>query len=211
MIHNMKRQESVNQARSYRSQLRAAQMEGTRQCIIEGLVRTLARGVGALSVPAVAREAGVSITTVYRYFRTKEELLRALAESYEAKLETWQLPRPHDPADWEPYLRQIFRRYEQMEPGLRAAMLTEVGNQARATWLPERLKLIEDALGPAFRELSPHDRARFCNVVLILTASATQRAFKDYLTISGEEAAEHVAWAIDQLMRALTVQAADER
>ena len=41
-------------------------------------VRVMATGLASLSVPAVAREAGVSVPTVYRHFGTKAELLAAM-------------------------------------------------------------------------------------------------------------------------------------
>ena len=52
--------------REYYSPLREAQAEATHDPILEGVVRTIAKGVSELSVPAVAREAGVSVATVYR-------------------------------------------------------------------------------------------------------------------------------------------------
>src|SRR5438093_1006429 len=64
--------------RTYRSTLRDEQTDGTRIRILEALVRTMAAGVAGLSVPAVAREAGVSIPTIYRHFGSKQGLLEAL-------------------------------------------------------------------------------------------------------------------------------------
>ena len=38
----------------------------------------MAHGLADLSIPEVAREAGVSVPTVYRYFMAKRELIEAL-------------------------------------------------------------------------------------------------------------------------------------
>ena len=38
----------------------------------------MASGLASLSIPAVAREAGVSVPTVYRHFGTKDDLLAAV-------------------------------------------------------------------------------------------------------------------------------------
>ena len=65
-------------ARSYRSQLRAEQAEVTRARILDATVRVMAAGLPFLSIPAVAREAGVSVPTVYRHFGTKRDLLAAV-------------------------------------------------------------------------------------------------------------------------------------
>ena len=53
-------------------------MEQTRDLILEGLIKTMAKGIVTWSIPDVAREAGVSVPTVYRYFRTKKDLVQAL-------------------------------------------------------------------------------------------------------------------------------------
>ena len=58
-------------ARTYRSELRAQQADETRARILDATVRVMARGLASLSIPAVAREAGVSVPTVYRHFATK--------------------------------------------------------------------------------------------------------------------------------------------
>src|SRR5687767_205282 len=67
-----------NGGRTYRSELRAEQAEATRTRILDAAVRVISRGVALVSIPAVAREAGVSVPTVYRHFATKRDLLAAV-------------------------------------------------------------------------------------------------------------------------------------
>src|SRR5215472_671353 len=65
--------------RTYRSPLRDERVVQTRERILEALVQVLARnGIAELSIPLVAREAQVSIPSVYRYFPTKKDLFAAL-------------------------------------------------------------------------------------------------------------------------------------
>ena len=64
--------------RSYRSQLRDEQAEATRARILDATIRVIARGLANVSIPAVAREAGVSVPTIYRHFGTKDDLLAAV-------------------------------------------------------------------------------------------------------------------------------------
>ena len=64
--------------RAYRSQLRVLQAEQTRARILDATVRVMARGLTSVSIPAVAREAGVSVATIYRHFATKRDLLATL-------------------------------------------------------------------------------------------------------------------------------------
>jgi len=57
--------------RPYNNELRAQQAEATRSRILDATIRVMAGGVGTLSIPDVAREAGVSVPTIYRHFGTK--------------------------------------------------------------------------------------------------------------------------------------------
>ena len=88
--------------------LRTAQAAATRRRIVDGLLAVLTEDHPAtLSVPAVARRAGVSVATVYRYFPTKEALLDAGSEVADQLieqsggpdgldgLEAFLLPRQH--------------------------------------------------------------------------------------------------------------------
>src|SRR6185295_7063387 len=69
------------QRRIYRSPLRDERAVQTRERILDGLVQVLARnGIAELSIPLIARAAGVSIPSVYRYFPTKKDLITALDE-----------------------------------------------------------------------------------------------------------------------------------
>src|SRR5258708_33635107 len=69
----------MNKRRDYQSPLRQEQTKRTREQILEGLIQTMAHGgLADLSIPAVARVAGASVPTIYRYFRTKRELIEAL-------------------------------------------------------------------------------------------------------------------------------------
>jgi AcrR family transcriptional regulator len=66
-----------SETRSYRSELRAEQARATRDRILEATLRVMARGLASLSIPEVAREAGVSVPTVYRHFGDLDALLDA--------------------------------------------------------------------------------------------------------------------------------------
>jgi AcrR family transcriptional regulator len=180
--------------------LRRDQVEGTRQRIIEAVVRVVSDGIGALSIPAVAREAGVSVPTVYRHFGSKDELLEALGLYYSQQIGAVPEPWPEGLDDVERFLYKIFERAESVEPALRAAMLTNTGRAARRAILPQRLEVMEHAIGPLLDRLPPDERKLAQSAILILSTTATQRAFNDYLGADAHEAARSVAWAIRRLV-----------
>lgn len=196
MIHIM------NTKRPYRSTQRREQVDKTRERILEALIKTMARGITSVSIPAVASEAGVSVPTVYRYFRTKTGLVEALGPYVTGKMGISARELPRSPEELAAMVREMYVRAEGMDDTLKAALVSEVSAQLRKDALPIRLKLMEGALAPVWDRLNEKDRVRLRNAVLILSSSAVMRAFKQYLDLSGEEAADCVTWAICALARA---------
>ena len=91
----------------------------TRSRLLASARRVLARnGYVSLKMVDVADEAGVSLGALYRYFRNKEDLFRALVDGiHEALFEASRAPnkragdRPHgDPAGSEPRLSRALQR-----------------------------------------------------------------------------------------------------
>jgi len=67
--------------RKYHSPERLEQRNRTRLAILEAAEAVFGeRGYGAATMPSVARVAGVSLPTVYLYFRSKPALVKSLAE-----------------------------------------------------------------------------------------------------------------------------------
>jgi len=111
--------------RAYRSPLREERSVQARDRILDGLVKVMANsGIAELSIPLIAREAGVSIPSVYRYFPTKRELVAALDEYAHRQgpfnfAEFSPLESPDALADVIPI---TFHRREAIEATLSAAM-----------------------------------------------------------------------------------------
>ncbi len=177
-------------------------MGQTYDLILEGLIRTMARGVVTWSIPDVAREAGVSVPTVYRYFRTKKELVQALSIYVLRKAGLASIELPHSPEDLVALARAMYIRSEGMSDAFRMASVSELAQEMRKEGMPARLKVIEDALAPVLTSFNEQDRQRLVRIVLLLTSSAMIRAFNDYLDLTGVEAADTVAWAILTLAHA---------
>ena len=171
-------------------------MEQTRDLILEGLIKTMAKGVVTWSIPDVAREAGVSVPTVYRYFRTKKDLVQALSAYVVRKAGVATMGLPHSPEDLVAMARELYIRAEGMSEDFRMASVSELAQEIRKEGMPARLKIIEDALDPVLPSFNEQDRQRLVRTILLLTSSAMIRAFKDYLDLEGVEAADTVAWAI---------------
>ncbi len=200
-ISNVKRSRT-RRARAYESPLRDDQVETTRGRILDALVRTMARGVAGLSMPAVAREAGVSIPTIYRHFHTKAELVAALAPYLTAKSGLMEIPRVEG-NDLASILRELYRRNEAMDTETRAAMASQLGQEVRRMVMPERLALTRKGIAERLPGLTRDDLDHLTRVLLILMSSATMRAYKDYLGMDASKAVEDVVWATELMQRAL--------
>lgn len=186
--------------RPYDNSLREAQAAQTRVCILEGLVCIMARGVAELSFPAVAREAGVSLRTVYRYFPTKRELLAGLVEHTNRRTGSVHEPRPRTPEELASQVRQAYLELDGQDNTLRAAYASALGRDFRHTVeLPWKHEVFAGALAPVTDVLPEPDRTYLLRIVQALGNRHALRIFRDDLDLSAAEAGETVAWLIRTL------------
>jgi AcrR family transcriptional regulator len=186
--------------REYRSELRAQQAEETRARILDATSRVMASGLAYVSIPAIAREAGVSIPTIYRHFGTKRGLLSAVYPHAvrRAGLDKLQLPGSID--ELRAGMRAYFDRLESFDDLARAAMASPASQEVRALNMPVRLALfrrIADSIVPTPSEV---DRDRIARLLVVLTASSSVRLWRDQLGASVDEAADDVDWVIDAVI-----------
>jgi AcrR family transcriptional regulator len=185
-----------------RGSLREEQARHTRELILEGLIRVMAHGNPTeITIPAVARESGVSVPTIYRYFSTKEELLKALGDYSMQRFQLAPPMPPQSPEDLVIMIQQVFSRYAESEELLRATALSEQLSETRDEMLPWRIKYIDLALESLAQHLSEQERVYLRTLVLILTTTSSVRAFTDYLDLPIAEAIDTVAWMIRTLSK----------
>ena len=198
------KKKAARKTRVYRSPLRDDRAIQTRTRILDGLVQVMANtGIAELSIPLVAREAGVSIPSVYRYFPTKRHLITALDEYAQQKGsftldEFGSMETPEDIARIVPL---TFKRREAIESTLSAAMNSRLGYTMRRQEFVERAKHFNKALRPAAKRLGRKEQQWLTDIVFILSSYSCVRAFRDYLGLDSEEAGKRVAWAIRLLSR----------
>jgi AcrR family transcriptional regulator len=209
MIRAMK-SGSAGPARLYDNSHRAAQAAQTREMILDALVRVMARGVADLSMPAVARESGVSLRTVYRHFPTKRDLLAALDSHLAARIGYSVRPFPTDLDALAAHVRGYFRALDGMDDLSRAAWASQAAGEVRDATLTDKFQLVHSGLDPILDSLDERERAYLFNAVTMLFSRYTLQRMKDDLGITGEEAAESVVWAIQTLVRGATGNGATE-
>jgi AcrR family transcriptional regulator len=182
--------------RSYRSDLRAEQAAETRGRILDAALRVMSTGVASLSIPAVAREAGVSVPTVYRHFATKADLLRELYPHAARRSGLDGLPDPTSLRDVRSSLRAIFERVDALDDMARAAMASPIADEVRHATIQsryERIRRLGDSIEP---RLSTADQDRITRLLVVLTQSASLRMWRDHLGASVDDVADDIEWIL---------------
>jgi AcrR family transcriptional regulator len=183
-------------ARPYSSDLRAQQADATRVRILDAAIRVMARGLASVSVPEVAREAGVSVPTVYRHFGTKDNLLAAVYPHVARRVGLDAIPDPTTLDDLRDGIRAVFQKVDAISDLERAAMASPGANETRRLTMPrriERLSKIADSIQP---RLAKADRDRITRLLAVLTASASLRMWRDHVGVSVEQAADDIDWVM---------------
>lgn len=191
--------------------LREEQADATRERILEALVQTMGSGVAALSMPAVAREAAVSIPTIYRHFGSKQGLLDALSPWVLKHSGLVPQAMPETIEEMPPLIRGTFHQLDEMDATLRAAMASDLGRKVRRSTMPERLAAHRGVFERSALGLPDDVLDRLASLSVILLSSAAYRAYKDYLGLDADSAADLVAWAMRTLVAGASATGQDQK
>ncbi len=194
-----------SKGRVYHSELREQQAEETRARILDAALRVIAGGLAFVSVPGVAREAGVSVPTVYRHFATKHDLLAAVYPHVIRRAGLDEVVVPSSMDELRHGLRAYFERSDSLGDLGRAAMASPAADEVRRLNIPHRVaafRRVADSIKPKPSEVN---RDRIARLLVILTASSALRLWRDQLGSSVDEAAADVDW----VLRAITSAASE--
>jgi len=186
------------------NKLRAAQAQATRACILEATVSVMARGVASVSIPAVAREAGVSVPTVYRHFGTKRNLLAAVFPHVVRRAGLDDLVPPRSIDELGHGVRALFERIDSAGDLARAAAASPAADEVRRVDMPARLEMSRRLADSIVPKLTPGDRDRIARLLTILISASALRVWRDHLGSTVEEAANDIDWVINAAIAAST-------
>jgi AcrR family transcriptional regulator len=183
-------------ARAYNSELRAQQADATRARILDATIRVMARGIASVSMPEVAREAGVSVPTVYRHFGSKEDLLAAVYPHVARRVGLDKVPDPVTLGDLREGIRTMFEKVDSYSDLELAAVASPAADETRHITMPQRLKRLSRFADSVQPRLAKADRDRITRLLAVLTASSSLRMWRDHLGVSVEQAADDIDWVM---------------
>lgn len=184
--------------------LRDAQKRATRERIVRAVADLVAEAhPAAVSVPAVAKRAGVGVATVYRYFPTKEALLDASAMVLgdDSKLTSLDAM----PTSFEEVTNVLPEQFAAIARNIAIArnqLASPLGRQLRQVrWEAKQVAVAKALDGSGIDPTSPEGQ-RFAAVADVLTSSTAVLELHDKAGIPIDVAADHVLWALSVLEQA---------
>ncbi|MBX6366219.1 MAG: TetR/AcrR family transcriptional regulator [Gemmatimonadetes bacterium] len=190
--------------------LRTRQAAVAREAILQAFVSHLeAGGADELTMDQLAREAGVSRRTLYRYFPGRPALLAAAGEWISA--EVLELPTEIGPEGIAASFRAAAARLERRPALARALLRTETGRAVRSGHRAAQVRAMREAVRAAAPTAPAGEVERAAAVLACLCGSNAWATIQDEAGLDAASAQAAVEWAIDALLARLRQDAGSPR
>ena len=194
----------MNKARQYHSPLRAEQAATTHRRILDAAIELLQEtDSGEIAIPDVAKRADVSVSTAYRAFPTRDDLLEGVLDDLGERFESVAGPIPTTLDDLVDSARRAVRAVYEVEPLFRALFATPAGRELHRRTAPQRSSSIDDMITRELDDLTPQQRRIFIAVAHLMSSSRSVLFLKDYHQLDTDDAVAAVHWALEVLVDAV--------
>lgn len=170
----------------------------TRERILDAALELMAQGSGALTIAAVAQQAGITDRTVYRHFATREALLEAVWPRMQARVNSRGFPKTAHDLIQTP--RHLFPQFDEHQNLVLASVYSEGGREVRLRSNGARqaasLACVENAL-PGLTGAAKRRRAA---IVQLINSAYAWAVMKDFWDFDGIEAGDAASEAIAILL-----------
>jgi AcrR family transcriptional regulator len=185
------------------SSLRDQQQQLTRELILRSVAEQLEQGdASEITVPDIARAAGVSVRTVYRHFATREELITAAAEWISEHLfGAARMPETLDGVISN--FREILLAFDEHPNLVRAMATSRAGNAVRSARRTRRLEAEKRALAKVTCNLPAAEQRQAEAIFGYLGNMLAWVTMRDENGLSGEEIGQTMDWAMNTLIEDL--------
>lgn len=179
---------------SIRERQRAVTRDAIRDAAIEVASET---GFAALTMDLVAERAGVSASTVYRYFADRDSLLAAIiARDYEGV----PVATPSDADEIADVIEQAMAYFDADRALNRAIVVARVGQETTWTGRQERVEYLGRLLDEVTDHLDPDEGRNGKAVVAYLAGGLAWMTMADESGLDGVQAGRAAGWAIRTLI-----------
>jgi AcrR family transcriptional regulator len=190
--------------------LRERRRAATREQIIEAVHQVLTEEHPAtLSMPQVAKRAGTSLRTLYRYFPTKEALVDAASQTF--TVPATAVGGRVGMGNLDEYLRASWNGFSRSVAAVRAQHLTPAGRALRERRLPSSRVAVRTVLVDDGVDLPDDELDLLVDLVVALMSSAMYLEMVDRFGHSEEDAARVTSWAIAAIVEHAKHEGAIER
>jgi len=191
--------------RAYSSPIREAQVEQTRRLLLETAYNILStEGLEGLTLPRLAQAAAVSVPTVYRYFPTVDDLLKAFLEWVRPRLGQTAERLLHATPEQLPSIpMENYAAYENHARALLAVMESPTFNRIRVGSMNDRAQQGAAVLRTRAPDWDDRELEAAAGAIYVLAAPQTWRWMRETWGIDSDRAARAASWAMRILIDAL--------
>jgi AcrR family transcriptional regulator len=167
--------------------LKDRQADSTQKLILSTALELLeSEGVNGTTARAVAKKAGISERTIFRYYSSREEFLDALASEASSKIQA--PPPPERIEDLVEYVSSLYETFERSAPLLRESLHTEISKRLRASVGRGRWVGIRDLIDRYAPHRSAADRKIAATNISYYLSGTTWFYYRSVFDLSAKDA-----------------------
>lgn len=179
--------------------LRDEYADQTRQRIIEAFIALLEESEdSSIATSALAKKAGVSLRTVYRYFPSRDALLAATADWLNT--EVFGLASQDDSEGVVKGFQVAVRKFDSRPDLARILALTRIGRSMRSTFRNELASRRRSFLWSDTRDISAADRQRAEAVLACLDNVQSWLTLREEFDMDAKEIGATIGWAMELVL-----------
>ncbi|MEZ2345480.1 TetR family transcriptional regulator [Terriglobus sp. RCC_193] len=190
------------ETRSYSSPLRQQQAEETRHRIVEAALALISeKPQNAFSHEEIATRAGIALRTVYRHFPSRTELLDAVWQTSDSRLEL--IHYPDTEAELLAAVEPVYTRMDANAPLIRGLLRSNAGQEMRRRDNERRRAAMQRALAPATAHLDASGKRVVLGIFQALFGGRAWETMRDRAHLQEGEPARATEWAMRTLLAQL--------
>lgn len=183
--------------------LRDQQAEFTKQLLLEAARKVMINGdPDEFTMQNVAREAGVSHRTVYRYFPSRQALIDEFSDWIEQRFDDDPASRVVDLHQPGQEVRTLFSRFDKHAEYYEAAARLS-GGHIRPASQAQRTAFLREIFDREFPDLDESTADKAFAVLRYLVGLQTWYTLRDRFGLTDGETGDAIAWAAEVLVKAL--------